>query len=257
MKAIWKGAISFGLVNIPVKLYSTAEPKVISFRLLCGKCKTPLQYKRWCPKCKKEVSWDEVLHGFEYKKGKFATFTKAELSKLPIPRSKNIEIIEFVDSFELDPLFFDKNYYVVPEKESAHAYWLLKEALDLTNKVAIGKVTMRNKDYLIAIRAYKNLLLLTTLFYEDEIRKPEFVELEEKVKLSKSEIKLATQLIKKLSTHFDISKFKNQYKELMLKLIEAKISGKKVKLASPKTTKTKELMKVLEASVKSVKKKKK
>ena len=256
-KAIWKGAISFGLVNIPVKLYSAAEPKLISFRLLCGKCGSPLEYKRWCPRCKKEVAWDDVLHGFEYRKGKYVKFSKTELAKLPLPRSKNIEIIEFVDMSELDPLFFDKNYYVLPEKDSGHAFWLFAEALQLTNKVAIGKVTMRNKDYLVVLRAYKNLLLLTTLFYQDEIRPPEFPELEEKVKVSKSELKLATELIRKLTKHFDLSKFKNQYKELMLQLIEAKISGKKIKLTVPKTTKTKELMTALAASVKAVKKKKK
>jgi len=254
-KAIWKGAISFGLVNIPVKLYSAAEPKLISFRLLCGKCGSPLEYKRWCPKCKREVPWDEVLHGFEYKKGKYVKFSKAELAKLPLPRSKNIQIIEFVDAGELDPLFFDKNYYVVPGEGAEHAYWLLKEALGLTNKVAVGKVTMRNKDYLVVLRAYKNLLLLTTLFYQDEIRPPEFPELTAKVKIPKSELKLATELIRKLSAHFDLSEFKNQYKELMLQLIEAKIAGKVIKPVPAKKP-AKDLMAALKASIKAAPKKK-
>ncbi|MEM2873907.1 MAG: Ku protein [Candidatus Nanoarchaeia archaeon] len=251
-KAIWRGNIAFGLIVLPIKLYSATEPKLVSFHLLCPKCKSRLQYKRWCAKCKAEVSWDSVLHGFEYVKGKYVTFNREELHRLPIPQSKNIEIIEFVDSAEIDPLFYDKNYFIVPEKGAEKAFSLLKEALQLANIVAVGKVVMRDRDYLVVLRGYKNTLLLTTLFYSDEIRKPEFfAELTALPKASKQELKLAAELIAKLTKHFNLSEFKNKYKEILRSFIEAKLEGKKVEIPTAKPTK--DLMVALEASLKMAK----
>jgi DNA end-binding protein Ku len=253
-KAIWKGNIAFGLVVIPVKLYSAAEPKLITFHLLCAKHKTRLKYERYCEAGDHIVPWEDVVHGFEYAKGKYVIFSREELHQLPIPQSKNIEVVEFVDIAEIDPLFYDKSYFIIPDKGAETAFELLRSALQITNKVAIGKVVLKDKDYLVVLRGYKNALLLTTLFYADELRKPEmFAELSNLPKVSKSELKLAINLISKLTKHFELTQFKNKYKEILRALAEAKLTGKKITIKAPKPTK--DLMAALEASLTKVKEK--
>jgi len=251
-KAIWRGNISFGLIVMPVKLYSAAEPKLISFHLLCKKHMRRLKYNRYCEAGQHNVSWEDVVHGYEYARNKWVTFSKDELQQLPIPESKNIEIAEFVDISEIDPLFYDKSYFIAPEKGAEKAFALLKEALQLENKAAVGKVVLRNKDYLVVVRGYKNMMLLSTLYYEDELRKPSMFTGLAQQKVSKDELKLASNLIAKQTRHFSISEFKNNYKQVLQSFIEAKLSGRK--LAVPEAKPTKDLMKALEASLVQAKK---
>ena len=222
MKAVWKGAIAFGLVNIPIKLYSVAEPKAISFRLLCGKCHSPLRYKRWCDKCKKEVSWENVVKGIEYAKGKYFVVTKDVLRKLKPEKSDLIEIMFFIDKGSVDPIYVGKRYYVVPDKAGEKAYFLLKEVLQATAKIAVGKFVMKEKQYLCIIESYKQGLLLTTLNYAYEVRSIEDIEeLKVSPKLSKKELMLAKELIKKLyEEEFDIAEIKDEFAEQLEEMIK-------------------------------------
>ena len=252
MRAVWKGFISFGLVSIPIKLYSVAEPKQFSFRMLCGKCHTPLKYKRYCPNCKKEVAWQDVVYGFKIKESEWKVFTKEKLSKLKPEKADQIEIICFTDINFFDPLLFSKRYYIVPAKSKEKAYFLLKEVLHATAKVAFGKIIMHEKEHLVIIQAYKSGLLLTTLYYPYELRKIEQLdELKEKVKVSKEEFELAKKLIESMTKEPELEK----YEDTFVKKLKELILGKAKPIAAkPKPEK---LLEALKLSVKNVKKLKK
>jgi DNA end-binding protein Ku len=247
MKAVWKGNISFGLVNIPIKLYSVAEPKQFSFRMLCNKCQTPLKYKRWCPKCKVEVAWQDVLFGFQIEKGKWKAFTRQELNKLKPEKAEEIEIICFTSLEAFDPLLFSKHYFVVPE-HSNKAYFLLQQVLQAKAKVAFGKMILHEKEHLVVIRAYKNGLLLTTLYYPYELRDiAQLEELKAKVSISKQEFELAAKLIEKMTSEPDL----NAYEDTFEKRLKEVLLGKKE--VKPKKPKPEKLLEALELSVKAVK----
>jgi DNA end-binding protein Ku len=260
MRAIWKGYISFGLVSIGVKLYTATEPKQIEFRNLHSKCHTPLEQKRWCPACQKEVPWEEVERGYKITKDKWVIFSKEELEKLRPATTKTIEIKQFVDVNQIDPIYYEKAYYVVPEEGGKKAYSLFLEALRLANKAAIGKIVMRNKEYIVALRPYKKGIVMHVLFYVGEVRKiEELPELEKLVVVTKEELELARALIAKLTTEeFDISKFEDSYTKELLKIIKARAEGKAIEIEEEKPVeKAKSLMEALKASVEAVEKKKK
>ncbi|MGC9132301.1 MAG: Ku protein [Candidatus Micrarchaeia archaeon] len=261
MKAIFSGAISFGLVLIPIKIYTATEPKEIEFHNLCNVCNTPLTYKRWCPKCQREVKWNEMKKGFRISKERWVIIEKSELEKIKLKSSKTIEIKSFVDSSQLDPLLIQKSYFIVPNEEGLKAYSLLVESLSLLNKIAIGKITLKNKEYVVAIRAYKQSLLMHTLFYLNEIKDvSKFSELKGLPKVTKEEIELAKVLIDKLSEEkLDLSKFKDEYSQRLKEIIKAKVEGKEIveKVEKEKEVEAKSLMEALKASVESVEKKKK
>jgi len=248
MKAVWQGAISFGMVNIPVKLYSVVQPKLFKFRILCGKCKTPLKYQRFCPKCKSMVSWEDVIKGVEIGK-KIYPLTKDIMKKLKKMKS-DIEIKYFADSNQIDPVYFGANYYVIPAKNGERAYFLFKRVLALTGKVAIGTFTMRDKDHIVMLSSYKNGILLTTLHYPYEIRNIETIEeLKVKTKINKRELELANMLVKSLiKEEVDLKGFKDEYGNRLKKIISGRL---KIEEKKPKTQ---ELIKALELSVKGKKK---
>jgi len=245
MKSIWNGSINLGLVNIPVKLYSAIEPQTIKFRLLCGKCHTPIKYKRWCPKCKKEVSWQNTVKGFELSKGKYYILTKEKLEKLKPEKTDSIEIIEFVNSKQIDPIYFDKHYFVIPEKEKEKAYFLFKETLSATAKTAIGKIILKDKEHICSIESYKNGMLLTTLNYAYEIRDiTKIPELKTAPRLSKEELKLAKQLINEFyEKEFDATKFRDTFAEKLKQAIKGTI---KREIKKPRKM---NLIKALKASI--------
>jgi len=252
MKSVWDGSISFGLVNIPVKLYSAVEQQAIGFRLLHKKCDTPLKYKRWCPKCKKEVEWENVVKGLEIKKGEFFVLTKKKLEKLKPEKTSTIDIIEIIDAQQIDPIFFDKHYFAAPQMDKEKAYFLFKEVLQSTAKTAIGRFVMREKEYVCAIESYKKGLLLTTLNYAYEIRDINKIEaLKKAPALKKEELKLAKELINKLyEEEFDIKKFKDTFAEELKKVIKKIAKGEKIKGAKvEKPEKKKKLMEALKASI--------
>ncbi len=154
MKAIWKGSISFGLVNIPIKIYKATESKTLSFKTL-DKEGHPIEYKRWCPICNREVDWKEIKKGFKVSKDKYVILEKEDFEKVKLRTTRTLEIEEFVDAEQIDPILIEKSYYIVPEETGVKAYSLFVEALRVANKIAIGKVVIRNKEYLVVIRAYK------------------------------------------------------------------------------------------------------
>ncbi len=238
MKAVWSGEISFGLVNIPIKLYSAVESKT-SFRLIDKKTKTPIEYKRWNPKTKKEVPWSDVVKGLEMKKGEYFIFTKEEIDKLKPKKTDTIEIIEFVDASQIDPIYFEKHYYAAPAKKKEKPYFLFKNILQSTAKVAIGRFVMREKEYVCAITPYKKGLVITRLNYNYEIRDiSKFEELKTVPKLTEGELRLAKQLINQLyEEDFDMQRFKDTFIEKLKKFIKKGIKGREIKVKEKKEEK--------------------
>ncbi len=259
-RALWKGSISLGLVNIPIAIYLAAKDRIIEFHNLCGKCHTPLTYKRWCPHCEREVPWNEIVKGYKISKGKYVIVEKKELEALQLKSTKAIEIVQFIDVGQIDPLFIEKNYYLVPQEGGEKAYHLFRNVLEITGKAAIGKVVFRGKEHLVAIRHYKKGLIMTVLHYKDEIIPIEELEaLKRTVVIKENELKLAKALIEKLSGKFEIEKFKDEYIEAVSNLIKKKAAGEKVveKPVKVEPTSSRDLMKALKASVEAVKKRKK
>jgi DNA end-binding protein Ku len=259
-RALWKGSISLGLVNIPVAIYIAAKDRIIEFHNLCGKCHTPLTYKRWCPHCEREVAWNEIVKGYKISKDKYVVISKKELEAIRLKSTKAIEIVQFIDASQIDPLFMEKNYYLVPQEGGEKAYTLFRNVLEITGKAAIGKVVFRGKQHLVAIRHYKKGLIMTVLHYKDEIIPMEELEaLKRMVVIKEAEIRLAKALIEKLSGKFEIEKFKDEYVEAVARLIKKKAAGEKIK-EKPieiEPTPSRDLMKALKASVEAVKKRKK
>jgi DNA end-binding protein Ku len=248
MKAVWEGSIAFGLVDIPIKIYSATEPRTVTFRLLCEKCKSPIQYKRFCEGCKKEVPWNEVVYGFEISKGKYKIISREQLSKLKPGKSDTAEVISFIDISSIDPVYFQKSYYALPAKNKEKPFFLFMEALRSNAKVAITRITLKNKEYITMIRPYRNVLMMTTLLYSEEIRKLEkFEELNERPKVSSEELKLAGKIIERYSMRdLDITKY---HDEFALKLREF-LEGKKQKIEVKKNPKPEKLIEALRLSVK-------
>ncbi|MEM5797741.1 MAG: Ku protein [Candidatus Aenigmatarchaeota archaeon] len=260
MRAIFTGAISFGLVHIPIRIYTATEPKEIEFHTLCNICNTPLQYKRWCPKCEKEVAWTDIKKGFKISEKRWVILEKGEIEKLKLKSTKTIDIESFIDVSQIDPIYFDKSYYVVPDENGIKPYSLFVEALRLANRAAIGKVVLRDKEYLVILRPFKKGLTMHVLYYLNEVRDVnELPELRKLVVISKEELELAKSLISKLTEEeFDISKYKDQYTEALKKLIKAKAEGKEFEIREEKpVAEAKSLMEALKASIETVKKKKK
>ena len=226
MRSIWSGVISFGLVNIPVELCSAINRHTLGFKLLHAACNTPLNYRKWCAHCKADVAFDQVVKGIKMGDS-YITITPAQLKKMKLEKTDIINIVEFVDKDLVSPLYYDTHYYVIPEKKSTDkAFYLLGTALSFTNKVAIGSFVLRDKQYVCAIQAYENVLLLSTLNYAYEIRDipVQSVKLNAtrmKAIASKGDLELAEQLIKKLTKKtFDISSFKDTFADQLKKYIQ-------------------------------------
>jgi DNA end-binding protein Ku len=256
-RSIWKGSISFGLVNIPIKLYSAAEDKTFSFNQLCKKGHR-IQYKRWCPVEETEVPYQEIQKGYEISKDNYALIEKEELEKIKLKTTKTIDIKEFVDAKELDPIFVQKSYYVAPDSKTPDkAYLLLVNILKNTDKIAIGKVVLREREQLVALRAFQRGMIMHLLHYLDEIRPMDEIKeisasATNKVKLEEQELALGKILVEQLgSDRFDISNYSDAYTNELEKLIEAKSQGRPhivKEEEEPKDT-TKDLLEALKASV--------
>src|SRR5919109_1974207 len=255
-RSIWKGSLSFGLVNIPIKLYSAAEEKTISFNQLCQRGHR-IQYKRWCPVEDVEVPYQEIQKGYEIAKDNYALIEKQELENIKLKTTKTIDIKEFVDANELDPIFVQKSYYVAPDSKTPDkAYLLLVNILKNTNKVAIGKVVLREREQLVALRAFQRGIIMHILHYLEEIRPMDEINeisatATSKVKLGEQEVALGKILVEQLgSERFDIGNYSDAYSKELERLIEANIHGKLhiVKEEEPKET-TKDLLEALKASV--------
>lgn len=252
MHTVWKGAISFGLVHVPVKLFTATESNDISLRMLHKTHHSPIQYKKTCADCNgEEVPMEDIIKGYEYEPGKFVTFEKVELDAIADNANKEIKIVDFVDIQEIDPIYFQKTYYIGPSETGANAYLLLKEALKQTNKIGIANVTLRAKGSLAAIRVIEDCLSMATMFYPAEIRAIEQVpNLPKDVQVNEKELAMAKMLIEQLSTTFEPEKFENEYRKRLLAAIEQKVNGKEVITVS-ETQKPNviNLMEALQASI--------
>jgi len=252
MRSMWKGAVSFGLVYVPVKLYAATEQKDIRFNYLHEKCKTPVQYRRFCPYCQSEVSMEEIVRGYEYEKGKYVVLKEEDFEKLEeTGGGRNVEILDFVDLAEIDPIYFEKAYYLAPGDGGAKVYELLKRAMNETGKVAVARVVIRSREALAALRVSGNTLVMSTMHYPDEIRQANALpEMNYQVNLHENEVKMAVNLISSLSAKFSPEKYTDTYRQGLMEVIQAKIAGEAIEMpAKPETGKVVDLMEALKASI--------
>jgi DNA end-binding protein Ku len=251
-RAIWSGAITFGLVSIPVKGFGAVSEHKVSLRMLCPRDKSPIQYKRVCTKDKKEVPWTSILRGYEVEKGKYVALSNKDLETIEVKSGKSIEILRFIDLDKLDSIYFDKGYFLVPTEDAKKPYFLLLESLQANNKVAVGRVVMHEREHLVALRPYGNSILMETLHYADEVRDPsDFAELRKPVEISPEELELAGQLIRIMKKPFNMKEYKDHYHESLMELVEAKMKGEEiVEPKVPEVEATKDLMEALKASIK-------
>jgi DNA end-binding protein Ku len=250
MKTIWKGAISFGLVTIPVKVYGATEEKTLRFNQVHEPDGGRIKYKRVCSVDGEEVPYPEIVKGYEYEKDHYVIVTDEELESLPIPTARAIEIERFVDSEQIDPIYFQRSYYLVPDGTGVKAYHLLREAMSDDDKVAVAKVAFREKEHLATVRLRENVLVLETMYWPDEIREVRFDELDEDVELRPQELKMARSLIDSLTDDFEPKDFRDEYREALEDLISKKVQGEEITYAEPsEPSKVVDLMDALRASV--------
>ena len=223
-RPIWSGTISFGLVSVPVRMFSTTESKELRFHFLDKKDLQPIGYEKVRRDTGKHVEPDDIVRGFEVEKGRYVTLDDEDLDRLDIELTKTIDICDFVDLNEIDPIYFRKAYYLAPQDGAEKPYQLLVRALEETGKVGIAKVVIRNKQHLAALRPSNGTLVLETMYYADEVRQPE--QADGKVRLQKPEVEMAKSLVENLSDSFDPEKYDDTYRKELLDLLRAKAKGK-------------------------------
>jgi len=252
---MWSGAISFGLVNVPVKLYSAVNRKTVRFHQLNGKTGHRIAQKRVDASTNDEVAFEDIVKGYELTKESYVVVTPDELEALDPEKSRTIDIEDFVDLADIDPVFYDHPYYLVPDRGAAKAYGLLLDAMRRSGKVAIAKVVLRSKEQLVAIRpAPGDVLMMETMIFADEVVPPDSIDDlpdANELNVSDRELKMAQQLIDSLTSEFEPAKYKDEYREKVLELIERKASGEEIAVQpeAPKPAKVPDLMAALEASL--------
>jgi DNA end-binding protein Ku len=234
-RSIWKGAISFGLVNIPVELHTAVRSEArISFRQLHKKDLSPIKYDRLCAKEEKSVPWDEIVKGYEYTKGKFVVLEEEDFKAATVESSKTIEIQDFVKSDEIDPRFFEAPYYLLPQKGGDKAYALLREAIRSTGMVGIGMVTMRtNSQHLVAIKVVEDALVMEIMRYADELVDTSSFTFPSAENVREAELRMAEQLVNTLADSFQPEKYSDTYRENLMRIINAKLKGRKIEVEEP------------------------
>src|SRR3954471_21215822 len=258
-RSMWSGAISFGLVNVPVKLYSAVSRKTVRFNQLNAETGNRIQQKRVDPETGEDVPFEQIVKGFELTKERYVVITPDELDALDPEKTRTIDIEDFVDISEIDPVYYDHPYYLVPDKGAAKAYGLLLDAMEEAGKVAIARVVLRSKEQLVAIRpAPGHVLMMETMIFADEVVPPDDIDDlpdQDELKVSDRELRMAQQLIESLSSDFEPGKYRDEYREKVLELIERKASGEEIAVQpeAPKPTKVPDLMAALEASLAAVK----
>lgn len=258
-RSIWRGSITFGLITIPVKVYTAVgreSDEKIDLHLLHEKDGERIHYSRNCEKGHKDLDWDEIVKGYEYSKGKWVEITDEDLEALELESLRTIDVVSFVPYEQIDPMYFDKTYYVVPDEASVKAYRLMSEALEDEDLVGIAKVAMREREHLCLLRPGDGVLVMETMHWPEEVREAKFDELRKRPKVQDRERKMARQLIKQLSDDFDPSEFRDEYHKAMKKLIDRKIKGEDIvvpeKPEEPESVT--DLMEALKASVAAAKK---
>ncbi|MCK9487208.1 MAG: Ku protein [Dehalococcoidia bacterium] len=256
-RAIWRGAISFGMVSIPVKLYSATESKDVSFRQLAGEDLKPIKYLRWSPTLDREVEYGEIKKGYEYAKDQFVILEDEDFENLPVPSKHTIAITQFVQASEIDPIYYEKPYYLDPDDAGKKPYTLLLRALEEKDLVAIGKLAIRQKEQLVAIRPQDGHLTVEMLLYPDEVRPYEGSDVSD-VEVSQEEMKMAFALIDMLHEPFDPERYKDEYREVLMNMITTKLEGGEVVTAAAEEapTQTVDLMAALRASIEATRSRK-
>lgn len=255
-RAIWRGTISFGMVNIPIKLYTATESQDISFRQLHKEDNSPIRLVKRCAADGQDLSADEIVRGYEYGKDRYIIIDDSDLDKLPLPSKHTIELTAFVKADEIDPLYYEKGYYIEPEEVGRKPFALLTRALAEKDLTAIGKLAIRTKERLCALRTKDGGLVLETLFWADEVRMPDNEPAD--VKVSAAEMKIAYALIDLLEAKFEPDAYRDEYRETLMSVIEAKLEGQEVAVApAPEAARPAvDLMAALKASVEAAKSRK-
>ena len=254
MRAIWKGSISFGLVNIPISLYPATRKEELRFRLLRAKDLSPVNYKRVAEADGKEVPWDEIVKGYEYEKGKFVVLKDEDFQRVDLEATQTVDIQDFVNVDEIDPMFFYKPYYLEPQKGGDKAYVLLCDALEESKKVGIAKVVIKTRQYLAGVKAEDGVLVLELMHFAEELAGTEKLHVPKKMEVGKREMTMATSLIDSMSAKWDPQKYHDEYREALMGVIEEKVEagGKEIKeKPKPKKAPTKviDLVSVLQKSL--------
>jgi len=254
-RAMWKGAISFGLVTIPVSVYPATEEKTLRFNQLHDEDGGRIRMKRVCSVDGEEIGYEHIVKGYEYEKDRYVILTDEDFEAIPVESSRAIDIQQFVQLEEIDPIQYKKSYFLVPEETGAKAYALLREALNRSGKVGIAKVSFRDKEHLAALRFRDDAFVLETMYWPDEIREADFGGVDVSAKVRPNELEMAQTLIENLTADWDPIEFKDDYREALLRVVEAKINGEEIEIVEPEpTAKVVDLMEALKASVAAAKK---
>jgi DNA end-binding protein Ku len=230
MRSIWTGSISFGLINIPVKIYSASEDHGLDFRMLDRHGHCPISYLRVCRGTNEEVPYKDIVKGYEYQKGDYVILTDEDFKKASPKKTKTIDIVSFVDEDEVPSAYLEKPYFMEPDKKAEKAYVLLREALKRSKKVGIAKWVLRNKEHIAMVRPEDKALMLIEMRYAHELRSPKDLDIPAKGDYSKRELEMALMLINQLEEHFNADEYKDEYTEELKKLIEKKAKGKTVRI---------------------------
>lgn len=254
-RSIWRGAISFGLVSIPIRLYAATESKDVSFHLLHKKCHSRIKQQRYCPYDETVIEWGDVERGYEYAKDQYVVLDEEDFEKVPIATTKTIDINAFVGLDEVDPQYYERSYYVEPEDVGKKPYALLMRTLQETQRVAVAKVALRQKEQLCLLRPKEGVMVMQTMFYPDELRSEEELAIPGvDVAVDARELQMARSLVDMLTAEFDPTQYQDQYREALLSVIESKVTGSAIAQAPPAQGKVVDLMEALRASVEAVKK---
>ncbi|MGI8891752.1 MAG: Ku protein, partial [Chthoniobacterales bacterium] len=255
MRAIWKGSISFGLVNIPIALYPATRREDLKFRLLREADLSPVNYKRVAEKDGKEVPWEKIVKGYEYEKGKFVVLNEKDFQRVDLEATQTVEIQDFVDLEEIDPMYFYKPYYLEPQKGGDKAYVLLRETLEKTKKVGIAKVIIKTRQYLAGVKPLKHALVLELMHFSEELSEAEKLNVPKKLEPGKREVDMAKALVESMTTKWDPTKYKDDYRDALLEVIEEKVEagGKEIegkpREKKPTSSKVIDLVAVLQESL--------
>src|SRR5580704_2823363 len=228
MRSMWRGAVSFGLVMIPVKLYTATEQKDIAFRQVHREDGGRIRFRRFCSIDEQEVPYEDVARGYELPDGEMVILTEEDMAELPLPTTRSIEVVQFTPAEQLDPILFNRSYYVEPEAAGARAYCLLRDALEESGKIAIAQVALRQRESLAILRVREGVLVLETLLWPDEIRAPDFGFLNDDIEVRPPELRMAESLIDSMTVDFDPEEYHDSYREAVLELVAAKTEGREV-----------------------------
>jgi len=253
-RAIWKGSISFGLVNIPIALYPATRREELKFRLLRKSDLSPVNYKRVAEKDGKEVSWDEIVKGYEYENGKYVVLKNEDFQRVDLEATQTVDIQDFVDQEEIDPMFFYKPYYLEPQKGGDKAYVLLRDALEESKKVGIAKVVIKTRQYLAGVKPEDGVLVLELMHFAEELADSGNLHVPKEIESGKREINMAKALIDSMSSKWNPEKYRDDYREALMEVIEEKVEagGKEIEAKpkkAPKPTKVIDLVSVLQKSL--------